>query len=773
LTLVGVAYANTPVPSDAQSAATKQQSVLYYSDGKTVLARVGTARINVDLATGPNAAKGQVPQQIQNAVIDLEDHNFWHEPGVSPTGTLRAVASTVTGGQEQGGSTITQQMARNYYTGLSQQRSLTRKFKEILISVRLGQQKSKAYILKTYLNTVNMGRGTYGIGAAAYAYFRKDVSQLTVPEGCVLAAMIQRPTYFHNTPNPNDPAYLAFKSRWDTCLNDMVKYNTLSPSDRATEQYPKIASEWTDSLSDPQGGYLEQRALKELQDTWGIADIVKGGGYRIVTTFNKQMQDQTASTITQLKKDKNLNFNNKKDGAIHFATATIDPKTGEVWAAYGGPDYKKQFTDDAWYGATLQPGSSMKPYVLATALSQGINLKSEINGDTPQTIAGASIKNDSPDEKGTFDLISATAQSINTAYVWLGQKVGLDQVITTATKAGIKPTVPNFKPANRDLSSKIVTLPLGTNVLSPVEQAAGYATFANMGKHMPTHVIKEVDGPDLSLGKPFAKKLPMPSSLTKSTTAFSSDVARDATYAMQQVITKGTGSKAALPDGRDVAGKTGTTSQNRSAWFVGFTPNLSTSVAMFREKTLPDGGTQLLSLQNLPGYSQVYGGQIPAELFSQLMSKYLNMANLPATSFQPPVYGGQQEIWSSPTPSGGPSVSNTPSHTCKPGNGGGTGKCGNQSTGNSKSPSNTPCTRVGYPQGCNPNLDPGPGFPYHQTWCKNHPGSPNCLPTGGPTGPGNGNGNGNGTGNGNGDNSNTNGQNNAQVNDYGLVREPD
>ena len=745
MTLVAVAYAGTPVPTDVQPDALKQQSVIYYSNGKDVIGRIGTPRVNTDLGTDDKPVKGKVPLTIQRTVLALEDHNFWTEAGVSPTGTVRAVLSTALGGQTQGGSTITQQMARNYYGGLSQQRSVSRKFKEILISVRLGNDKPKDYILKTYLNTINLGRGTYGIQAASTAYFRKDVSDLKVNEGCLLAAMIQRPTYFHTTPNPNDPAYNALYQRWNTCLDDMVKYNWLSQADRQAQKYPDITKEWSDVNLDGQNGYLQQRVLDELaKNDPTLAEHVKQGGYKVITTFNKDLQDYTVKLVHDIKNEKNLNLPNPgKNGVIHFGLATVDPKTGEVIAAYGGPGYKDQNFDDSWYGSGIQPGSSMKPYVLATALQKGYSLHSLVDGDTPQTIAGTKFNNDSPSEKGVFDFVQMTAQSINTAYVWLGQKVGLQDVVKTATDSGILGKVGND---DRGLTASHVSLPLGTNLLSPIEQASGYGTFANKGKHVQAHVVKEIWAPDTSQvqGQPYANKMKLPA--TPFNRAFDEGVARDATYAMTQVVAgkDGTGHNAALPDGRDVAGKTGTTSQNRSAWFVGFTPQLATSVAMFRESK--DGKTQM-TLQNLPGYSQVYGGQIPAETFSRFMAKALDILKIPPQQFDPPVYGGSDQQWATRSPTASPSASSS-KPTCKPGQGnGGNGGlpfggqngqgCGSKPpTG----PSNQPCYDTNVPAGCNPNLPPQQGGPL---WCREpaHKHDPSCLigPTGQPT---NGNGGG-------------------------------
>jgi membrane peptidoglycan carboxypeptidase len=723
--LVSVAYANTPVPTDAQSDATKQQSAIYYSDGKTLIARIGTPRVNVEYK--------DIPPQVREAVMAIEDHNFEHEAGVSPTGLARALWSTTSGAQTQGGSTITQQMARNYYSGLSQERSYSRKLKEILISIRLGNEKSKEDILKTYLNTVYLGRQSYGIQAAANAYFRKNVKQLNVSEAAMLAAMIQRPNYFHT--RGNDENFQALKARWNTTLDNMVKYGWLSPGERAKiTTFPKTQKDWSD-VSDNgqsgQNGYLKQRVLQELTKL-GISDQqLSTGGYKIVSTFDPKLQKYSADLIKQIKKEKNLPKN------IRFGLATVNPSNGEVVAAYGGPGYKQQQFDDS-YQAEIQPGSSFKPYVLATALSQGYGLKSLVNGNTPQVIEGHKFTNDSNSEQGVFDFVGMTARSINTAYVWLGTKVGLDNVVNTAVKAGIPKT-------SVGMNAHVLSLPLGPNLVSPVDQASGYSTFANDGTHIETHVIRSIAGPDNASGKPYAKPLKLRK--WKTTAAFTPDVAKDATFAMEAVVKPGgTGTRAALPDGRPVAGKTGTTSGNVSAWFSGFTPQLSTAVAMWRQS-----GNKLLPLTGIGGYSQIYGGTIPAETFSRFMTKALEGKEI--KQFDPPVYGGTPQKWATPKATPSPTMAPTPNTPppCFPGGQGGFGGPGKgKNKGGRPCASSTPtapvtgqpCDIQGQPAGCNPDIPPRTPPPiwfcnkYQLTHGQNYPGCPTSGGTGGTGGPG-------------------------------------
>ncbi|WP_433330923.1 transglycosylase domain-containing protein [Spirillospora sp. CA-294931] len=709
-TLVGVAYAMTPMPSETQAHATKEESVISFRNGEA-LARFGVHRESI--------AYKDIPEVARNAVLAAEDRNFWTEPGISPTGVARAVFNAGTGGEVTGASTITQQLARNYFKGLSQERTISRKFKEIFISIRVGNEMKKEEVLNLYLNTVAFGRGAYGIQAASRAYFHKPVKQLKVNEAAMLAALIQRPEYFHTLGDDNQPEKKALINRWNYVLDGMVEKKWLSPEERAKQVFPKTQKEWSDVDEDGQTGYLKQRVLNELK-TLGITQAqLDLGGLRIKTTFDKKLQDYTASVIQQMRKEKNLNKE------IRFGLSTVDPKTGGVVAAYGGPSFAKQQFDDSFQGK-IQPGSSFKPIVLATALSQGVSLKTTMDGSYKRTIAGGTFTNDARSENGVYNLTQMTAMSINTAYVELGQKVGLDKVAEMAKKMGIPKNTPS-------LNDGVTSLPLGVIDVTPVTMASVYSTFANEGKHTPVHVISEITDKD---GKPVTnsagkviKKNPY-----KAEEVFSKDVAADATHAMQAVVRSGTGKLASLGT-RPVAGKTGTTDANKAAWFVGYTPQLSTSVAMWRQ----GADNSLKSLQGIGGYNQIYGGTVPAEIFKRFMTKALDGREI--EQFPPPANGGTVAPWAAAKPSPSPSTSASPSTptTCEPtqpGQAPPTPRPGEPcpETSPSPTPSTTtsppptggdkPCNQVGMPVGCNPNIPPSNPAP--KWWCASHPSHEAC-----------------------------------------------
>ncbi|MBO2461315.1 penicillin-binding protein [Actinomadura sp. LCR2-06] len=709
-TLIGVAYANTPIPTATQDDVKKQASVISYDDGKTTIARVGMNREILPLK--------DIPDVVQHAVLAAEDREFFNEPGISPSGIAGALYRAATGGDVNGASTITQQLARNYYKGLSQKRTVSRKLKEILISVRLGNEKQKKWILEQYLNTVFFGRDAYGVQAASRAYFHKPVKDINASQAALLAAMIQRPTYFKSFGSDSDPAKQALISRWNYVMAGMEKKQWITPDEKAKAKFPKTFEKWSDIKDTGQSGYLTDRVIAELK-TLGISkQSVQTAGLRITTTFDKNLQDYTAVAVKQLKQEKNFN------SSIHFGLTVVDPATGGVVAAYGGPSYKTQQFDDSFQGA-VQPGSSFKPIVLATALDNNVSLKTTMDGHYRRVINGTAFTNDSHAENGVFDLKEMTAKSINTAYVDLGQKVGLDKVVDMAEKMGIPANTPG-------LNATYTSLPLGVIDATSVTMAGVYQTFAANGVHRPPHVIQSITDANGNpirndAGKPI-KKNPWG---TKETKVFESGVAADATEAMRGVVTHGTGTGASLGS-RPVAGKTGTSSQNKSAWFVGYTPEYVTSAAMWRQDK--KGNRQ--SLVGVGGYSQVYGGTVPAELFKMVMTKALEGKEI--KPFPPAVYGGEVAPWAAAKPQPTTSPSNTPSPTITP-------SCGNNGQGqqqpqngrpcHTKSPNPTttsptpnpgvPCNGMGMPFGCDPNLPPTDPNDLRR-WCKTHPNNQAC-----------------------------------------------
>jgi membrane peptidoglycan carboxypeptidase len=633
---VGIAYARTSIPSPS-SIATAQTTTLYYSDGKTVLARIGTTtRTDVPLSA--------VPVHVRNSVLAAEDRQFYSEPGISPTGILRAMYEDVKGGDvAQGGSTITQQYAKNAY--LTQQRTFTRKFKEIFIATKLGQSRSKNSIFADYLNTIYFGRQAFGIKAAAKAYFGESgVSQLTVSQGALLAAVINAPSFYDPRVNLS-----AAQSRWHYVISGMVKQGWLTQAKAAKLHFPKTQPQKTGATCGLSTKRFICNAVEtELTKTDGLTDAqFQQGGLKVVTTINKTAQ---AAAVTA-----EQDLSGQDHGNPESSLVSIKPGDGAIEAMYAGQSYcdpknKRDGCQDLTgltsnFPYARPPGSSMKPYTLIAALKQGINMNSNYPGpshiDFPGT-NGVGISNAGGEScSNPCSLVKALAESINTVFVPLAAQVGPAAVAKVAHDSGISTTY------------KLATTPeitLGTEPVSVVDQADGYATIAAGGMHASPYLVKSVK---TAQGQTIYKANPQPNRV------YSSAIASDAAYAMTKVLDCSTGGTAcgkALP-GRPAAGKTGTTSSNDDAWFIGYTPQLSTAVWLGnsnRHKPVVSNG------------AEVFGGDIPARIWQQMMTSAL--AAFPAVPFPPPAAVGTIQNSAKPTPSKttSPSATATPTVTAKP-----------------------------------------------------------------------------------------------------------
>ncbi|MGI5223869.1 transglycosylase domain-containing protein [Actinoallomurus iriomotensis] len=655
--MVGVAYAMVKVPK-VNSDATIQGSTIYYSDGKTVLGKIGSSRTIVQF--------DQISPAMQNAALAAEDRKFYSESAISPTGIARAMVNNLSGGDTQGGSTITQQYVKNAY--LNQQRTITRKFKELFIAVKVGKQQDKKTILQNYLNTIYFGRGANGIEAAAQAYYGVPAKNLTIQQAAVLAAAIKEPDDGSGT-SYYDPRSTGKKradavGRYNFVLNGMVKMGQLSPQDYAKyKDRPAMTIKYKEAQTYAgQRGYLIQRT-KNVMRNMGISEAdLQTKGLKIYTTWDQGMQAKAKTVV-----ERTLTANHLPSDT-RVGLVTIDPKNGEIKAAYGGKDYLKRYFDDA-FQSTAQVGSGFKPYVLATALSQGIGLKSRFDASAPAWIDtkgdrvsqggdAFQVHNDEGNPTNPIvDLVTATQMSYNTVYVPLGFKAGSDNVESLAEKAGLPDEA--MKPHVGQAGFF-----LGQSSMTVLDQATGYATMANDGEYIRPHTIRRVLD---------SQSHPYMQSKWKNVEhrrAFDADVAHDTQYAMQSVVkTGGTGFRAALP-GRQVAGKTGTTNENKAAWFNGFTPKqLVTSVGMWRYDDAITKGKHKRAGRYLPmvgigGIPRVNGGDFPARIWHDYMSAVLQGKE--ATTFPPPAYVGDDQAFATPKPSPDPTPSDTPTPTCLP-----------------------------------------------------------------------------------------------------------
>ncbi|NAZ83699.1 penicillin-binding protein [Kineococcus sp. R8] len=616
------AYTLTDIP-DANALADAQVSTVYYSDGTTEIGDFAARnRENVSIE--------QIPVPVQHAVLAAEDRSFYENRGVSPTGIVRALWNNVSGGSQQGGSTITQQYVKNYF--LTADRTYKRKFDEFFLSLKIDQAQSKAETLQDYLNTVYFGRGAYGIQTAAQAYFGKDVSQLNVSEGALLAAVLKAPSGLDPR---NDPQ--AATERVDYVLDGMVSEGWLSPADRAAAGLPPTVEPQPQNDYAGTNGYLLSTVRSELLSrTVGLTeDELDRGGYRIVTTFDVSAQRSAVEAVQE-------ELPERRPAGLQVAVSAIDPATGGVRAMYGGADYLTR-SQNAVTQDRAQAGSTFKPFALVAGLEEGISLRSTYNGTSPLRVQGwdKPVNNFGGSSLGRINLLTATAKSVNTVYAQLNEDVGPATTEQVAVRAGYPENTQDLN----DFPSNV----LGASAPHPIDVTQAYATFAAQGVRNQWHTVASVD--DATGARTFTAS-------PTNQRVFAPDVMADATYAMQQVVTQGSGSYARNL-GRPAAGKTGTSTDNRSAWFAGFTPQLAATVAMYQIGE--DGSQESLRL----GSGEVTGASYPVRIWTAFMEGALE--GQPRQSFPAPDYVGSSRGGSAATSSPSrPSSTPTAGETSSP-----------------------------------------------------------------------------------------------------------
>jgi membrane peptidoglycan carboxypeptidase len=598
--LVGVIgfYQLSDVPSPADITE-NQVATIEWADGST-MARIGTEDRTI-------VALSKVPETVRWAVLAAEDRGFYSEPGVSVKGTLRAALSDLTGGNTQGGSGITQQYVKNAY--LSDRQTVSRKIKELAISVKLSRDYSKEQILEYYLNTIYFGRGAYGIEAAAEAFFGIASDELTTTQGALLAGLLQAP----NTYDPaNDLA--AATRRWNYVLDGMVSTKHLTAADRAGEVFPATIPQRQNNglgVSGPEA-LIVRRVVSELA-AQGISEAeMYAKGLTIQTTINKTAQVEAEQTISTIFGQVPTIQQNMKQALI-----AVNPATGGVLAYYGGSD--PTGLDYAAQGC-VRPGSSFKPYTLATALSQtvqgkqpGYTIKSIVDGSQTVEVQGIPISNDPSDRQyaGFHPVDFAMKVSLNTVFDAMANTIGPANVAATAHAAGISAGCGNLQDSNG-------VTPFGIGIgdlpVHPVDQAVGYSTIENGGVENDGYFVQKVTNSQGSVI--YAHKAdPRP--------AMDARVANDVTLTLEPIAGfSGVG----LADGRASAAKTGTegiesgpdTGKNSDAWMVGFTPQMSVAVWV-------GSGDATHAIYNASG-GEEYGRDLPGKTWKLFLNSYLRNA---------------------------------------------------------------------------------------------------------------------------------------------------
>ena len=597
-TLFAFAWFTVSIP-DPNAYVNSQSTIIQYSNGAEI-GRIGTQNRQI-------LPLAKIPLKLRYAVMAAEDRDFYSNRAFSPTGIARALLNNIRSGDlnSAGGSTITQQYAKTAF--LTPSRTIQRKIKELVISLKLENAMTKDQILENYLNTIYFGRGAYGVQTAAQQYFNRNANQLTLSQSAVVASILRSPGLydpFFGDKAQKERNKARLEARFQYVLNGMLEKKWITEAEVKAAKMPLIAPRTTSGqLSGPKG-YIIDSVQKELSKVGFTQEQLLVGGYVIKTTLDQRAQTSAVDAVNRLTPS-------PAPANLHTALVAIRPGTGEVIAMYGGRDYVVRQLNDATQSIALA-GSTFKPFALIAGLEAGIPLTSMWNGDSPQIFDDLGkpyeVANYGNEGWGQVDLLSATQHSINTVYVPLGIKAGLDKVVDAARRAGIPETV-----------AMIGTPSVTLGVASPhvIDVANSYATFAAQGIYSKPYMVAQVTGPNkgvLYQGKPQTQEV------------FSKEVMADLTYALKSVVNGGTGS-AALGLGRPAAGKTGTSQSNASAWFAGYTPQLSATVALFRDSASE-------SLNGIGGLTSVTGGSFPARIWTAFMKGALR--NEPVMSFPAP-----------------------------------------------------------------------------------------------------------------------------------------
>jgi membrane peptidoglycan carboxypeptidase len=597
LGMLGHVGSGRPDPKKLEFLPLAQRSYIYAADGSLI------ATLHDEENRQPVALK-DVPQHVIDAVLAVEDSGFWVHDGVNARGILRAFQANVdAGGISQGGSTITQQVVKLDLLNNSEQ-TIDRKSQEIVLALRLEREKPKRWILERYLNTVYFGNHAYGIQSAAETYFGTSAAGLSVDQAAMLAGMIRNPNVYNPIRFPD-----RVKARREVALDRMVEVGALGKAEAGMYAEAPIPTEVQATLPAPDDYFVAEVRTQLLADgklgsTYEERKRnVFQGGLKVYTTFDPTAQREAldARQARLPLVDGQFAAGTAADGTPLFGSAaivSIDPATGAVRTMVGGPGFQNYQYNIATQGGR-NPGSSFKPFVLATLMAQGKSPEDIVDGRGPCTFSRGEgqdpwkVQNfgGSAGEPGTIR--QQTLKSSNCAYARLGYIAGMPNVIDLAKKMGVE------SPMSPDPSAA-----LGTATVTPKDMASAYATLANDGVfNQPYYIDKVVD----RHGEVLTTHTPHP------TRVLDSQAARLVTSVLQDNVRAGTGKAAAIRTGTPAAGKTGTHQGSRDAWFVGYSMDLATAVWI--------GGLGSQFTINLGGRG-ITGGSYPAQIWGDYMTAY-------------------------------------------------------------------------------------------------------------------------------------------------------
>ncbi len=565
-------------------------------------------------------AQSDIPQVLKDAVVAAEDKNFYEHGGVDVGSTVRALWDDITNGEVvQGGSTITQQYVKNAFT--NGERTIGRKVREAILASQLDRELDKDTILYRYLSTIYFGGGSYGVGAAAQTYFRKPVSQLDLSEAAMLAGVIPSPSRYSPLVNPQ-----VAEQRRLAVLDEMLAQHKI---DQNAHDFAAQAPVWLAINGDPPGPatIVYQPEKQQSTQPWftdyvhewleenlpgcqpNDCPILDKGGLKVMTTLDPRMQQAAEEEVANTMGNNDLN--------LQMSLVSVEPPTGYVKAMVGGRDYNYSQFNVAVRSPGRQPGSAFKPFILATAFEEGIPPTKVYSGSTLSLPDGTTIHNYGGESYGSLDLRTATWKSVNGVYARLILDVGVDKAMAMAQRLGVD--MPPYDPSIYGAS-----VALGAIDAKPLQMASAFGVFANHGRRAPPTPVLQVFDSDGKL------LIDNTHSAEQAQPVISDVVADNVTNVLQGVLTSGTAAGKGLGD-QPAAGKTGTAEDAANAWFVGYTPTLSTAVWMGH---LDCGAGPQCAMHNVNGVREVVGGTIPATTWQHYMKRALD--GVPVTDFSQP-----------------------------------------------------------------------------------------------------------------------------------------
>ena len=581
-----LAYASVTVPKPGEFAMA-QKTTVFYSDGETELGTFAEIdRTIIDTST--------IPDYVGKAVIASEDRTFYTNSGIDLKGVARAFINNVRGGSLQGASTLSQQYVERYY--LDTTTSIPGKIKEDLLALKINRQQSKEEILENYLNTIYFGRGAYGVEEASLKYFGHPATDLTLSESAMLAGIIPAPSAWDPAVDPD-----MAQARFDRVLKHMVEDGWITQEEADNTAFPETIDPQSETSMTGWKGHLMQQIRSEFESRAGITpEQLDSGGYVIVTTLDKDLQNFAVEAVNELPDDHNA--------GLQVALSSINPANGEILAEFAGADYQERQSNSVTQDRAMA-GSTMKPFGLIAYMQAGGTIEDMYNGNSPLQITDKRTGEVTPPLSnygdysfGYVNMIRATALSINTPFVEMNNEMGPGKTREAAVKLGLPEDTLGLDDTIRNI--------LGSASPHNLDLTRAYATIASGGLRSTPHIIKEVtryDGEQIYQGP------------TSTERVFDSEIISAALPGMQASAQWGSGEKAGII-GRPVLAKTGSSEENRSAQFAGAIPQLATVVSMYQ---IGENGNEV-SITPFGGEYEVTGSTWPGTVWQSYMLKAID-----------------------------------------------------------------------------------------------------------------------------------------------------